>query len=220
MGGIFSLDGPLMQLLNKLADLLTLSILWLLGCLPIVTIGASTTALYYAVMKMIRGEGRVSSNFFKSYKQNLKQAIVVELIMAAVGLILFVDLWYAFATEGLFAEILSVAAFAMLVVYGAVLSYLFPLLSRFYYTTGVLLKNAVLIAMLNLPYTIVILLLNLAPWLLFFLRPDLFFRLLPVLVFLGAGLIAYVNSLMFQRIFRKYTPKEVLEEEENSLHNA
>ena len=66
MGGIFSLDGPLMQLLNKLADLLTLSILWLLGCLPIVTIGASTTALYYAVMKMIRGEGRVSSNFFKS----------------------------------------------------------------------------------------------------------------------------------------------------------
>ena len=108
----------------------------------------------------------------------------------------------------------------MLVVYGAVLSYLFPLLSRFYYTTGVLIKNAVLIAMLNLPYTIVILLLNLAPWLLFFLRLDLFFRLLPVLVFLGAGLIAYVNSLMFQRIFRKYTPKEVLEEEENSLHNA
>ncbi len=211
------MDGPLMQFLNKLADLLTVSVLWLIGCLPVVTIGASTTALYYAVIKIIQGEGRVSSNFFKSYKQNLKQAIVVELIMAVVGLILAVDLWYSFAVESLLAQILSVAVFAMLVVYGAVLSYLFPLLSRFYYTTGVLFKNAVLIALLNLPYTIVILFLNLVPWLLLFLRPDWFFRLLPVIVFLGAGLIAYVNSLMFLRIFRKYTPKEVLDEEEKGL---
>ena len=217
MGGIFSVDGPLMQVLNKLADLLALSVLWLIGCLPVVTIGASTTALYYAVIKMIHGEGRVSSNFFKSYKQNLKQAIAVELIMAVAGLILFIDFRYAFAMQGAFAEFLSIATFCMLIIYAALLSYLFPLLSRFYYTTGVLFKNAALIALLNLPYTIVILLLNLLPWLLFFLRVDWVFRLMPVIVFLVPGLTAYVNSLMFLRIFRKYTPKEVLEEEEKKL---
>ena len=63
-------------------------------------------------------------------------------------------------------------------------------------------------SVLHLPYTFVILALNLLPLILFLLRPDWFFRVLPLILFLAPGLIAYVNSMLFLRIFKRYMPKE------------
>lgn len=63
---MFSIEGPLWRALNLIADVIILHFLWLVCSLPLVTIGASTTALYYAMMKRIRtNEGHVTSNFRK-----------------------------------------------------------------------------------------------------------------------------------------------------------
>ncbi len=58
----------LVRFTNSLADMIYLSCLWLIGCIPILTVGTSTTALYYAAMKSIRGDGSVAKNFFKAYR--------------------------------------------------------------------------------------------------------------------------------------------------------
>lgn len=212
MGGIFNIDSPLMQALGKAADLLILSLLWLVGCLPVVTIGASTTALYYASIKAIRGEGSVTKNFFKSYRENIKQAVIAEFILLAMAYVFYLDIQIVFAQQGMLFEVMRILFLAFLFIYFALISYLFPLLARFVYTLPVLFKNALLISLLNLPVTFLVVLLDLAPFLLLFLRPDWCFRLLPLLLFMGPGLIAYLNSLLLLRVFRKYMPEEKGEE--------
>ena len=75
MGRIFSLDSPLFSFLNKVADLILLNILTMICCLPIITIGASMTALHYVVLKMVRDEeSYIVRSYFKSFRQNFKQA--------------------------------------------------------------------------------------------------------------------------------------------------
>ena len=70
----FDLDSPLMQVLNKVADLLWLNILTLICCIPIVTAGASLTAMNYMALKIVRNEEcYITKGFFKSFKQNFKQ---------------------------------------------------------------------------------------------------------------------------------------------------
>ena len=77
MGRIFSLDSPLFSFLNKVADLILLNILTMICCLPIITIGASMTALHYVVLKMVRDEeSYIVRSYFKSFRQNFKQATI------------------------------------------------------------------------------------------------------------------------------------------------
>ena len=94
---LFSIEGPLWRALNLIADVIILHFLWLVCSLPLVTIGASTTALFYAMMKRIRtNEGHVTSNFWKSFKENFRQATVLWLIVAAVAAVLWLDFNFCF----------------------------------------------------------------------------------------------------------------------------
>ena len=56
MNGLFNLDSPIMRFLSKVCDLMILNVMCIICCLPIVTAGASITALYTITMKMVRGE--------------------------------------------------------------------------------------------------------------------------------------------------------------------
>ena len=72
------MNSPVMSFFNKLTDLLFLNILWLVCSLPIITIGASTTAMYYVSITSIRmGDGYVAKRFFKSFVDNFKQATII-----------------------------------------------------------------------------------------------------------------------------------------------
>ena len=71
-----------MRFLSKVADMIILNILFLITCIPIFTIGASMTALYYVTLRMVSGEeGPVSKDYFRSFKQNFRQATVIWLIL-------------------------------------------------------------------------------------------------------------------------------------------
>lgn len=87
---LFSYDSAFSRFLYFVADVVTLHILWILYSLPLITIGASTTALYYSCMKRIRtGEGYVSQNFRKAFRQNFRQSTILWLGLAAVSLLFF-----------------------------------------------------------------------------------------------------------------------------------
>ena len=74
-------DNPVMNFLTIVCDIVILHFLWLLTSLPVLTIGASTTALYYTTMKCIRnGQGGVVKMFFKSFKDNFKQATGIGIL--------------------------------------------------------------------------------------------------------------------------------------------
>ena len=92
MGRLFSYDSPIIQSINKIVDCAILSIIWLLFSIPVITFGASTSALYYTVNKVIRhNRSHVWREFWGSFKANFKQSTIVWLILLVFTYVLGVD---------------------------------------------------------------------------------------------------------------------------------
>ena len=111
--------------MGRVADLIMLNVVFLICCLPIVTIGASLTALHYVTLKMARNEeSYIIRSFFKSFKQNFKQATVINLIMLAVAAILYMDLRIVGNIDGTMSQVLYIVFFAFGILYMMVFLYI------------------------------------------------------------------------------------------------
>ncbi len=208
MRGIFNYDGWLMQSLSKVADALILGLLWLAFCIPVITIGASTAALYYTVHKVLRkGNGTVLAEFWKAFKSGFKQSTVLFLVMVIVGIMIFYSLYYGYsmyladALESLFLIVLCV--FDLLIL--GWLSYLLPYNARFNATTKEILKNCAAIAFINIFPTVCVVTIWLVTWFLAFNIP-LMLVIMPVLG-------AWLTTSILEKVFRKYMTEEAIAEE-------
>ena len=198
-----SYDSKFGQLFLKLSYGCCLNVMWLICCLPIVTIGASTTALYYTSFKIAKDEGSyITTMFFRSFKQNFKQATIIWLIMLVAGVAIVADailLYRLRATStGTIAVIwtlLLAALFACMIAYVIVLVYIFPLLSIASNTTANMFKNAFLIGTHYLFVTILVVFIHYA---MFFLVVNVF---TPLIIF-GEGLCAVISAHMLLKILR------------------
>lgn len=214
MGRFFNMDNKFFTFMNKVADLCILNIICLICCIPIVTAGASLTAMYYVTLKMVRNEeAYIVRSFFKSFKQNFKQATIINLIMIAVGVILYLDLNVAKSMPGSAGQIFHVIFMAFAIIYFVLFLYVYPILARFYNSIKNTIKNALFMAIRHLPYTVVMVLIGLCPILILFVQSYMVQSTLIVLFLLmGFGLIAYCNSFFLVKIFDNYMPKETEEE--------
>ncbi len=96
MGKIFNYDNLFFRVTGRIGDLFILNLMWLIGCLPVITIGTSTLALYTVVERMQNGEeGYLCRDFWKAYKKHLKRGIGLELGLLAAGalILLSVRFW-------------------------------------------------------------------------------------------------------------------------------
>ena len=212
----FSVDGTFYRFMNKLLDVLKLNFLWLLGALPIVTIGASTTALYYTSFKIAKDEGSfITTMFFRSFRQNFKQATIIWLIMLATGLLIGADavLLYRLratstGTAAVVWTLLLAVIFASMILYAIVLAYVFPLLSIVSNTTANMFKNAFLIGTHYLFLTLLIFFIH---WAMFFLVVNVF---TPLIIF-GEGLCALISAHLMLKVLRPliYDPNADKQEE-------
>ena len=95
LSGIFNYDNPFWRFIGKFCDVMILNVLWVLCSIPVVTMGASTTAVYYVTLKLVRDEeGPTIRSFFRSFKENFRQATIIWLIMLAAGSLLGFDLYF------------------------------------------------------------------------------------------------------------------------------
>ena len=182
---------------------------WILCSLPLVTIGVSTTALYDTTIKMVRKkETYPAKMFFHAFRQNLKQGIAMTFLLLFGAVVLYLDLNITRNTDLAFGQVLSIVFLALFFVFFMVASYAFPLLAQFENTIRGTLKNALFMSIWHLPYTLLILLLNTLPVLLFFLSPSLFAMSLIVWVLVGVAGAAYLNGRLFVKIFDRYIQKQ------------
>ncbi len=212
----FSYESKFSQLLLKLCYACYLNLLWFLCSIPIVTIGASTTALYYAALKIVRDEdSHIASLFFRSFRENFKQSTVLWLILLAIGLFLAGDGYILYHlrlhTEGTMAVIWTLIlaiVIAAAVVYVIVLEYVFPLVASVSNTNTAMLKNAFLIGTHYLFATILV----------FAVHFAMFFAVVawftPLIIF-GEGLCALVSAWLLSNILISVsgTPEESGEED-------
>lgn len=120
-----------MRALSKLFDIGWLSLIYVVFCVPLVTIGAATTSLYYVSAKVLRKDrGYVWSEFWHSFKLNFKPATLIWLIFAAIYGLLYFNLT-TFNTSNAAGGYLVGAYIALAFIVTCVASYAFCLLSRF-----------------------------------------------------------------------------------------
>lgn len=196
----FDLDSPLMQLLNKMADLLWLNILTLICCIPIVTAGASLTAMHYMALKIVRNEEcYITRGFFKSFKENFKQATIIWLLLLLITLIIVGDIFIMRDSGIEFSNVMKViiTVAGVLVLFTA--TFVFPVLARFENTVFRTIKNAFMMSILQFPKTIAMIVLSLFPIILFAFS----MRLIPIAFLFGLSLPAFLSAMMYNKFFRK-----------------
>lgn len=209
MNRFFSMDNKFFVFMGKVADLCLLNLVCLACCIPIVTAGASITALYYVTLKMVRNEeSYIFRSFFKSFKQNFRQATIIHLIMVAAAVLLYLDTNIVKAMGEPMSQIMSVIFAVFTLVYAMILLYLYPILAKFYNSVKNTFTNAILMAIRHLPYTIIMLIICALPLLIFFV-PSLQMQMTLILLLLlfGMAVIAYLNSFFLVKIFDKYIPE-------------
>lgn len=210
MGRFFNMDNKFFVFMGRLADLCMLNILCIICCIPVITAGASLTALYYVTMKMVRNEeSYIFRSFFKSFKQNFRQATVINLIMLAAAALLYLDTRITKAMADPMGKILAMIFALFTMIYVIILLYLYPVLAKFYNSVKNTFKNALLMGIRHLPYTFLMLAVCASPLLILFIpsfQVQMF--LILVLILIGPALVAYCNSHFFVRIFDKYIPEE------------
>ena len=130
MDRFFNMDNKFFTFMSRVADLIILNLLCIVCCIPVVTIGPSIAAMFYVTLKMVRNEeSYIVRGFFKSFKQNLKQGIVINLIMLAAALLLYFDISICRSTPGTIGKVLMVLFMMILVVYLMIFLYLYPVLA-------------------------------------------------------------------------------------------
>lgn len=204
----FSIDSPLMQGLNKIINCAYLSLLWLIFSIPLITIGASTTALYYTTNKVIRNNrGYVFQQFWHSFKTSFKQSTIMWLIYVVVALVLYFDgeIMLVLTNESSFGSTANLFFKAMLILVSIWMLYVLAYIARFDAALKTVAKNAAFMAIRHLPRTILIMLTFAVTafaiwfmWILILIVPTL-----------GAWLICY----MMEKTFAQYMSEEDLHRE-------
>lgn len=136
----FSVDSPFYRFISKFWDLVQLNFFWLLCCLPVVTIGASTVAACSVALKMAEDtEGYIGKSFFKAFRENLKSGIPLGVLALVAAYAVYLDFQFWQATEGLLFLVMG-----MIAVFVFVLGFLyaFPLSARYENTLINTLKNS------------------------------------------------------------------------------
>lgn len=204
MLSLFSPDSKFMQFMSRICDLLLLNLVFLLSCIPIVTVGTACTAMYTVCFRFdTEQETGVFKGYFRSFRENFKQATVLWVILLLCGgtacwnALFFYPMpnamhygFYLFA--GLFVLAVMIAG------------YVFPLLSQFRNDSLSTFKNALILSIGYLPRSVLITFLNCFPFALLLLNLYLFLQMGFLWIALYFSAAAYLNSLLLKKVFAPY----------------
>ena len=201
---LFSPDSKFMRAMSTLGDLLVLNLVFLVCCVPLVTIGPAVAALYTAAFRIVRDTGgRPVKMFFQAFRQNLRRGIGLWLLLLLVGAAVALDIWL-FATFAGALRFLVVPFGILLVLVLFTAGYAFPLLSQFDDTVKGTIKNALFLSVGYLPRTIAITVLNVFPFALLLWNTLLFLECGFIWVFLYFAAAACLNAKLLEKVFTPY----------------
>ncbi|MCR4655488.1 MAG: YesL family protein [Lachnospiraceae bacterium] len=212
MGRFFNLDSPFVSFMNRVADLMILNIIYLLVCIPVITIGPATTALYYVTLKMARNEeSYIVRSFFRSFKLNFVQGLVMwilDLLFAGIMTLDFMVMNGKIAGVGnpdsTMFSVVRVILMVLSIFALFTISFSFPVLAKFDNTIKNTYRNSFLMSCRHFPTTLVIILV----WGAVIFTGYFFPQLLIVHFLILFSLAAFVPSFLLVKVFDKYIPAE------------
>ena len=193
--------------LKTVVNLVILNLLFVLCCLPVITAGASFTALYHSVSAITRGEEQMTKTFFKSFKNNIKQSTILWIGALLLGFLLYWGVYinsFWETNRSLFLMLMALPCF----LYVMILSDAFPLLADFETTLPRLLSNSILLGIAHFPRSILIVAINLLPVVFLYVLPSWIVCAVFIWLPVGFSLCAFVNCLLLKPVFAPYRPEE------------
>ena len=212
MKDLLNPEGVFFQFLSRVGDMIILNVLFLLCCIPVVTIGAASAALNKVTMDMIYDqEGGMVKGFFQAFKENFKQATIVWVVELIVLVSLVCDVMLVlsfFPGSRAMYILLGVLAFLVL----CICSHMIPLLIRYRNSLRQHLGNAMVLAIIRLPRTVAMVIMSALPLIICVLSvlqgSTVFWDTLIFWLVIGFSFIAYVNMNLYKGIYTKLEAKK------------
>lgn len=200
--GTFGENNPVWRAICRVTDMVVMGLLFLLTCIPIVTIGAALSGFYYAAMDSMRKEdGYIVKRYFSAFAKNFKKATLIWLFMIVTGGICCVDVYF-WAGQSDLSIALFMFGFSLIlcIVWLMTFIFVFPLQARFENTVKKTIENAFLLAISHLPFTIIM-------FLLIVILSILCYMTWPAAIFIiliGTGIIGYLVVRYYEINFKKW----------------
>ncbi len=196
---LFSQNGTFARSMNFLWNLILVSLLWLMCSLPVITLGAASTAAYYTMAKAVRRHnGTVVSEFFHAFRLNFKQATLLTLVyIALLGFLLF-DCSYFYNNQNPGSREMLYLFYGLTAMVLVHMHYVFPALSRFTDPNLKLFRMGIVMMFRNLLPSILLLALFLAA-----LAGCIW---LPWSILVSPGILVCVHSFVTEKVLRKFAP--------------
>lgn len=217
--GLFDVNGSFMYALQKFANIFVCNVMFCLLSIPLFTVGASLSALF-ACMQAIWEDDEddmIAKQFWNAFKLNFKQGTAIWVICLLAFAFLGIYYMIVSSMTGIAGRTYRISFFVMCVVFVFGFQYLFPLQARYKNSIRNTLKNAWLLGIAALPWTLLsILLVAAAVYISFFMNPSGVSLAVFLWGMVGFGLVAYLNSMIFRKAFQMIDPEKL----EESMHTA
>lgn len=207
MASFFNYDNKFSSSFNQALNIFCIGLFWLFSSIPIFTIGAASSAAYYTMNKVVRHHrGYVWQEYWSAFRSNFKQGTVIGLIFLVFAVLMGVELYLTrvMAEAGSsFAQMWMIFAL-LLILELMVWFYIYPNIARFQNTNKAIIKNSILMAVANLPQT-VLMFVFFAVLLLGIYYLPLYLKFLNII---APGIFFWVQNRIMEKILRKYMSEE------------
>ena len=216
LGRFFQADNPVMVTLSRIVDILWVSIIFLVFCIPIITIGDAITSLYYVCSKVIRhGESYVWREFWRSFKTNFKQSTIYWVILVLIYFLLIWNINYLglnSSTKDGMGGVLAAIYLVVMAVLACLSLNVFPIISRFDNKFSVTIRFGLFCTFRHILHTLAIFILVFLAAMLVYVQwatPTMIFSImLP-------GLVGFISTFPMEHVLKKYQPKSEVKYDES-----
>lgn len=203
-------ESKLQRGLEAFGNIFLVNILFIAFSIPIVTVGASLTAMYTVMLRIVRKEdGAIAKGFIKAFRENFKKATIIWVMVMAACIVIYGELVYVTNFTGAIVQFYSILVMVEAVLLAVIVPFLFPLVARYDNTIWNTIKNSFLLAVSNLGAWLKIAVAWFAPIALSAYYPVLFFSTWYLWIIIGFGLIGFGTSHTVNRVF-----KQIMEQQE------
>lgn len=157
MNRLFNMNSPFWQFMSKITDLLILNVIFVISCIPVITIGTAISSLYYMCLKLKRNESPyIWKGYWKAFRENFKQSTIIWLVSLVIIYFLGMDYSILKLQESNTLTFSRVLIWLATIIFFSIFIYIFPIVSHFHCTIRQAVKNSFYMALGHLPFTILL----------------------------------------------------------------
>ena len=201
----FDTDNFLMRFCEKVLDIVTVNLLFVVSCLPIVTIGVAKISLYQTIFE-VKSSRRVPvfKTYMRAFKQNLKLGLQLGLLELGIFLISVVDLSLFWGQTGLGFQLIKAICLGILIFLTLVMLASYPIAARYDLTWKEALQKGLLLVSFNFVWFFLMLAIILLIIMLLYLSGFTLVLGGSAFLLFGFGLLAFCQAGLMQKLFAKY----------------